>query len=198
MDLALRGRTRSNRSRLPAPATTPTTAAIRSPISTALQAHNPRATQSTIASTICTSGYASSIRPPESVTETEKQASASAYGYTGALSTAEYDHLVPLQLGGDPNDPANLWVEPNDNPNATSTTNSKDLLEDRLNNLVCSGQLGLATAQEAIASNWVMRTRSTRNSAFVNPDDVLATTANRAYFLDRYTVRNSVNDGVIL
>jgi len=116
---------------------------------------NPLVTQSTIASTICTSGYTSSIRPPESVTEPEKQASASAYSYTGAFSTAEYDHLVPLELGGDPNDPANLWVEPNDNPNATSTTNSKDVLEDRLNNLVCSGQLSLATAQESIASNWV-------------------------------------------
>lgn|GEM_PF-393828 len=116
---------------------------------------NPLVTQSTIASTICTSGYTSSIRPLESVTEPEKQASASAYSYTGAFSTAEYDHLVPLELGGDPNDPANLWVEPNENPNATSTTNSKDVLEDRLNNLVCSGQLSLATAQEAIASNWV-------------------------------------------
>ena len=112
-------------------------------------------TPSTIASTICRSGYTSSIRPPESVTEPEKLASASAYGYTGAFSTGEYDHLVPLELGGDPNDRANLWVEPNDNPNATSTTNSKDVLEDRLNNLVCSGQLSLATAQEAIASNWV-------------------------------------------
>ena len=116
---------------------------------------NPLVTQSTIASTICRSGYTSSIRPPESVTEPEKHASASAYSYTGAFSTAEYDHLVPLELGGDPNDPANLWVEPNDNPNATSTTNSKDVLENRLNNLVCSGQLRLATAQEAIASNWV-------------------------------------------
>jgi hypothetical protein len=116
---------------------------------------NPLVTQSTIASTICTSGYTSSIRPPESVTEPEKHASVSAYSYTGAFWTAEYDHLVPLELGGDPNDPANLWAEPNDNPNATSTTNSKDVLEDRLNNLVCSGQLSLATAQEAVASNWV-------------------------------------------
>jgi hypothetical protein len=112
-------------------------------------------TQSTIGSTICKSGYASSIRPPESVTEPEKRGSARAYGYTGLFSTAEYDHLVPLELGGDPNDPANLWVEPNDNPTATSTFNAKDVLEDRLNSLVCTGQLPLATAQLAIASNWV-------------------------------------------
>jgi len=112
-------------------------------------------TQSTIGSTICRSGYSSSIRPPESVTEPEKEASAASYGYSGPFSTGEYDHLVPLELGGDPNDPANLWVEPNDVPNATTTANSKDVLENLLNGLVCSGQLALATAQEAIASDWV-------------------------------------------
>jgi hypothetical protein len=116
---------------------------------------NPQVSQGTLASTICKSGYSSSIRPPESITEPEKRGSALAYGYTGPFSTGEYDHLVSLELGGDPNDPANLWVEPNDNPNATTTANSKDVLEDRLHSLVCSGQLSLATAQQAIASNWV-------------------------------------------
>jgi hypothetical protein len=116
---------------------------------------NPQVTQSTIGSTICRSGYTSSIRPPESVTDKEKQGSASAYSYTGSFSTGEYDHLVPLELGGDPNEAANLWVEPNDRPNATSTANSKDVLENRLNSRVCSGQMSLAAAQQAIASNWV-------------------------------------------
>ena len=116
---------------------------------------NPQVAQVDIDSTICRSGYTSKIRPPESVTEAEKKASALAYGYTGSLRTAEYDHLVPLELGGDPNDPANLWVEPNDRPAATTTSNTKDILEDRLNSLVCSGQVPLAVAQEAIASNWV-------------------------------------------
>lgn len=115
---------------------------------------NPQVTQDNIGATICRSGYSSSIRPPESVTAPEKRGSAAAYGYTGAFSTGEYDHLVSLELGGDPDDPANLWVEPNDKPNAT-TTNSKDALENRLHSLVCAGQLSLATAQDAIASNWV-------------------------------------------
>jgi hypothetical protein len=85
----------------------------------------------------------------------EKIGSAAAYGYTGSLHTAEYDHLISLELGGDPNDPANLWVEPNDRPNATSTNNTKDALENRLKSLVCSGQITLAVAQQAIATNWV-------------------------------------------
>jgi hypothetical protein len=116
---------------------------------------DPRVTQADIGSTICSSGFTSTIRPPESVTEPEKEASAAAYGYTGSFHVTEYDHLIPLELGGDPNDPANLWVEPPDNPNATSFANTKDQLESRLNDLVCSGQLSLAAAQQAIASNWV-------------------------------------------
>jgi hypothetical protein len=116
---------------------------------------NPQVTQANIGSTICRSGYASNIRPPEAVTEAEKQASARAYSYTGPFQTAEYDHLIPLEVGGDPNAASNLWVEPNDRPGATTTSNSKDVLENRLNSLVCAGEVSLSVAQQAIASNWV-------------------------------------------
>jgi hypothetical protein len=116
---------------------------------------SPQVTQGTISSTICSSGYTETVRPPEDVTEPEKLASARAYGYTGSLHTAEYDHLIPLELGGDPNDPANLWVEPNDRAGATTVYNSKDTLESRLNSPVCSGQMTLAAARQAIATNWV-------------------------------------------
>ena len=116
---------------------------------------DPRVTPTDLASTICRTGWTASVRPPEQVTAPEKRASAAAYGYTGSFRTGEYDHLVPLELGGDPDDRANLWVEPNDRPGATTTTNSKDALEDRLHALVCSGRVPLAVAQEAIASNWV-------------------------------------------
>ncbi len=116
---------------------------------------DPRVTQANIDSTICRAGWTEAVRPPESVTAPEKEASALAYGYTGSFATAEYDHLVPLELGGDPNDPANLWVEPNDRPGATTVYNTKDELEDALNSLVCSGRLPLATARKAIATNWV-------------------------------------------
>jgi hypothetical protein len=116
---------------------------------------NPLVTQADIASTICRSGWTATARPPERVTSPEKVGSAAAYGYSGSFATAEYDHLVPLELGGDPNDPANLWVEPNDRPGATTTYNGKDDLEDRLRELVCSGALSLATARQAIATDWV-------------------------------------------
>lgn len=121
---------------------------------------DPRVTQADIGITICTPGFTTSVRPPERVTDREKEASAAAYGYTGSIHVAEYDHLVPLELGGDPNDPANLWVEPPDRPTATSFTNAKDGLEARLNGLVCSGRLRLATAQRVIASDWVTAGRT--------------------------------------
>jgi hypothetical protein len=89
------------------------------------------------------------------VTGPEKVGSAAAYGYTGPFTTGEYDHLVPLELGGDPNDPANLWLEPNDRPGAASTFNTKDTLENHLHDLVCTGGLPLAEAQRAIAADWV-------------------------------------------
>lgn len=116
---------------------------------------NPEVTQADIATTICRSGWTTTVRPPESVTGPEKSASAAAYGYSGPFATAEYDHLIPLELGGDPDDPANLWVEPNDLPGATSTRNGKDDLENTLRELVCSGSLSLATARQAIATDWV-------------------------------------------
>ncbi|MBV9091299.1 MAG: hypothetical protein JO044_15585 [Mycobacteriaceae bacterium] len=109
---------------------------------------NPRVTPDTLDSTICRAGYTKSIRPPREITAAEKQASAAAYGYTGSLSEAEYDHLVPLELGGDPNDPRNLWVEPGASPNP------KDSVESQLHDLVCGGRVGLAAAQEAIAADW--------------------------------------------
>jgi hypothetical protein len=114
---------------------------------------SPAVTQANIGSTICSSGYTSTVRPPESVTEPEKLASLSAYGDPDDPSAYEYDHLVPLELGGAANDPRNLWPEPGAAPN------DKDALENRLNELVCGGALSLATAQRDIATNWVLAYR---------------------------------------
>jgi hypothetical protein len=106
-------------------------------------------TQRNIHSTICRKGYTKTVRPPESVTEPEKRASLAAYGDAGPLHDYEYDHLVPLELGGAPNDPRNLWPEPGRTPNP------KDELERRLREMVCAGEMPLASAQREIAGNWV-------------------------------------------
>ena len=110
---------------------------------------SPAVTQADISSTICRPGYTETVRPSESITEPEKEASLQSYGDLGPLHVYEYDHLVSLELGGAPNDPRNLWPEPGASPNP------KDVLEDRLRELVCSGQMRLAVAQREIAGNWV-------------------------------------------
>jgi hypothetical protein len=110
---------------------------------------DPRVHPGDIHSTICRSGYTEKVRPPESVTEPEKRASLRAYGDKRPLHDYEYDHLVPLELGGAVNDPRNLWPEPGGSPNP------KDWLEDRLRTRVCRGQMGLAAARLAIARDWV-------------------------------------------
>jgi hypothetical protein len=114
-------------------------------------ARNPDVTQSTIGSTICVSGYTTSIRPPSSITDKEKAADAKSYSFTGTYG--EYDHLIPLELGGDPNDARNLWVEPNKS-GATSYNNPKDSVETKLKTLVCNGSITLSAAQQAIVTDW--------------------------------------------
>ena len=115
---------------------------------------NPEVTPSTLRRTICAGGYSARVRPPREVTDREKRLSARAYGYTGSFATAKLDHLVPLGIGGDPNDARNLWLKPNEDPRATTNANPKDDVEDALHDAVCDGKVGLADAQRAIAADW--------------------------------------------
>jgi hypothetical protein len=116
---------------------------------------DPAVTQATIGSTICRAGWTSSVRPAESITEPEKFASMRSYGIDGRASAYEYDHLVPLELGGALNDPRNLWPEPDYAVRSGYYANPKDHLELALKGLVCRGRMGLARAQLLIARGWV-------------------------------------------
>lgn len=124
---------------------------------------NPKVTQATIYQTICRDGWTRTVRPPEAITEAEKRLSMAAYGDTRPIWTYEYDHLVPLELGGATNDPRNLWPEPGASPNP------KDKLEDALNRAVCDGRLSLAKAQAEVATNWVKPARRGVGSAPPSP-----------------------------
>ncbi|MEY9850216.1 hypothetical protein [Streptacidiphilus sp. MAP5-3] len=118
---------------------------------------NPAVTQANLRQTLCRhGGYTAGVRPPRQVTDAEKRLNARSYGYTGRLSDAEYDHLVPLGVGGDPNDPRNLWVEPPSpgHVSGSGTANPKDDVESAVHDAVCSGQVTLQAAQQAIASDW--------------------------------------------
>jgi hypothetical protein len=121
---------------------------------------NPQVKPATISTTICRSGWTSTVRPPESITRPEKLASLPAYSDQLGASAYEYDHLVPLELGGAVNDPRNLWPEPDYGVRAGFYLNPKDRLERVLNRLVCDGAMPLATAQRLIATDWVPAYRS--------------------------------------
>lgn len=75
------------------------------------------------------------------------------YGMPGADPKAyEVDYLITPALGG-ADDIGNLW------PQSYSSTiwnaRVKDALEDRLHELVCRGDVDLATAQREIATDWI-------------------------------------------
>ena len=124
---------------------------------------NPAVTQATIDQMICVEGWTATVRPPESITEQEKAASMTAYGDTGSLGDYEYDHFVPLELGGATNDPRNLWPEPGASPNP------KDAVENELRQQVCDGRITLAEAQREIVTNWARLAQPSSPSAPSGP-----------------------------
>jgi hypothetical protein len=115
---------------------------------------NPDVTATNVASTICRLGWTKTIRPPESYTRSLKRLGIREYGYTDRrLRSYQEDHLIPLELGGSPRDPRNLWPEPWTPPDGWGAK-LKDNLENKLNFLVCTGRVPLAEAQQAFARNW--------------------------------------------
>jgi len=102
---------------------------------------NPDVTQATIAATVCRRGWTRTVRPPVSYTDDLKEKGLRAYGLRGPPSGYQEDHLISLELGGNPTDPRNLWPEPY--PRAAAV----DRIENELNAKVCDGRLSLAEAQ---------------------------------------------------
>jgi hypothetical protein len=117
---------------------------------------NPDVTQDTIDSTICVSGWTATVRPSTSYTNALKAQGIIDYGYADtSMSDYEEDHFIPLELGGSPTDPQNLWPEPHYATDSTGVTSySKDSVENKLKTAVCGGVVTLADAQNAIATNW--------------------------------------------
>lgn len=116
---------------------------------------NKDVTQDNILTTICKSGWTATIRPTVTYTNKLKndqlKTSYSSYTLIWGTDPSKYeeDHLISLQLGGNPTDPKNLWPEPYSNNGARV----KDVVETALKRLVCSGSLKLKDAQKAIL-NW--------------------------------------------
>jgi hypothetical protein len=113
---------------------------------------DPAVTQGNIQNTICVAGYTTKVRPSSTYTDALKVQQITAYGYSDTkLADYEEDHLIPLEIGGHPTNPANLWPEPRFGAYPAS---KKDGVENALHARVCSGSITLASAQREIAVNW--------------------------------------------
>ena len=109
---------------------------------------------SKIKSTICVIGWTATVRPPASYTNQLKYSQLhSGYNLGGDLNLKDYeeDHIVPLEVGGNPTSALNLFPEPR---NIKYGSYVKDQLENRMHQLVCAGQVTLKVGQSVFLTNW--------------------------------------------
>jgi hypothetical protein len=110
---------------------------------------NPDVTQATIGETICLRGWTKSVRPPFEVTNAIKLKKLRERGLTEAdKSRFELDHVIPLALGGSPDDLRNLRLEP------WPEADRKDGVEACLAHAVCAGRMSLNDARRGIWKDW--------------------------------------------
>ena len=99
--------------------------------------------------TICVPGYTKTVR---NVPEKKKREVFTRYGVVKTPSYKyEVDHFIPLCLGGS-NDIKNLWPQPYQ---LTWSALKKDKLEWKLCRMICSGEISVEEAREAITENWI-------------------------------------------
>lgn len=116
---------------------------------------NPAVTAATIDTTICVRGWTQTVRPPVSYTEPLKKRQIRTFGYVDRRPWHyEEDHLIPLDLGGSPASPLNLWPEPHLGAGAWGSY-AKDRLEVVMVRLVCDHRVGLRRAQAMMARDWI-------------------------------------------
>jgi hypothetical protein len=110
----------------------------------------PGATRSVTISDVCSMAHEEVVRE---VSDSMRQKVFQEYGIRNARAGQyEIDYLIAPGLGG-VEDIHNLWPQ----PYTSQTWNAyvKDALEERLHQLVCSGDLDLATAQRDISTDWI-------------------------------------------
>jgi hypothetical protein len=117
-------------------------------------ATNPDIEQANIQETICNPRWSTkSIRPPSTYTSHLKVEQIREFGYDDTNPRDyEEDHLIPLELGGDPTDPKNIWPEPLDTSIPDGGAMFKDKVENHLHAQVCAGNLTLEEAQKEISA----------------------------------------------
>ena len=96
-----------------------------------------------------------SIRPEAGYTNRLKVEQIGEYAYQDSrMRDYEEDHFIPLELGGNPTDPKNLWPEPFETSVPDGGAHAKDKVENYLHAEVCAGSLTLGEAQREISGDW--------------------------------------------
>ncbi|SCW93597.1 hypothetical protein SAMN02927924_04362 [Sphingobium faniae] len=113
---------------------------------------DPAITQDNIAATICDPKFISARTPPPSWTAAMTRRMAAVLYPDQNPDNLALDQLVPIALGGAPQDQRNLWLQ---SWAGEANSEKKNGLETLLNRMVCSGQLKLAAAQQAVATDWI-------------------------------------------
>lgn len=109
---------------------------------------NPVVTPETLKDTICRPEWVEEVRPPWNYMKPLKLFDMGKYGLQGGIDEYWYDPLIPLELGGSPTNPDNLWPQP------VEASYRKNTDGGRLKDRVCAGTMGLAAAQEQIVAEW--------------------------------------------
>jgi hypothetical protein len=110
---------------------------------------NRAVTQATIGGTICKPGWTEAVRPPFRVTDQIKRDKLHAAGWTDAdKNRFELDYIIPLSLGGAPDDPNNFQLKP------ANEVVEREALQACLPRLVCERRLMLDEARNAVWRDW--------------------------------------------
>jgi hypothetical protein len=118
------------------------------------KAFTPGNVLTTVSLEFCQPGWAGKHR---NVTQLKKSKVYKEYnvtnfeGYCECPEGCEIDHLIPLEIGGS-NEITNLWPQPFC---GDWNAHTKDILETKLHNLICSNKLDTQVAQNAIATDWI-------------------------------------------
>jgi hypothetical protein len=135
----------------------PPPAKVARPLAQPPGALNDAVTQANIRRTICNPSWIAATRPPAALLN-EAKARLMKESAMPPADAAKYevDFLVPLGLGGHPRKPENLWLQPVE---GTWGVQTKDRLEAKLRHLVCSGEITLHEARDAVRTDWEMAAR---------------------------------------
>jgi hypothetical protein len=118
---------------------------------------NDSVTQANVRRTICKPGWVATVQPPAAFVHEAKARLLKEHGITnGDAAKLEVDFLIPVALGGHPRKPENLWLLPSE---GTWSARTKDRLEAKLRHLVCTGEITLLEARDAVRSDWKMAAR---------------------------------------